>query len=109
MFRPLSTNRLWGASGGGNAYLVLVHNFVPSDIQWCDEYGRVEGSYNAPPLSVRSGREAFTSSGSRFNSAFAFCPCVCNRGMTHVELPDYFVSSYGGFHLCGASLLAPRM
>ncbi len=37
------------------------------------------------------------------------CSCVGNRGMTHVELPDYWVSSCGDFHPCGAGEPAPRM
>ena len=50
----------------------------------------------------------FALHGSRFNSAFAFAH-VNNRGMTHVELPDYFVSSCGGFHPYGAGEPAPRI
>ncbi len=30
------------------------------------------------------------------------CSCGHNRGMTHVELPDCYFSSFGDFHLCGA-------
>lgn len=37
------------------------------------------------------------------------CSCVDNRGMTHVELPDYCFSNCGDSHLYGASELAPRM
>jgi hypothetical protein len=38
-----------------------------------------------------------------------FCSCVRSRGMTHVEPPDCCFSSFGDFHLCGASEPAPRM
>lgn len=37
------------------------------------------------------------------------CSCVCNRGMTHVEPPDYLVSSCGDFRPYGAGEPAPRM
>ena len=37
------------------------------------------------------------------------CPYGHNRGMTHVEPPDYCFSSCGDFHPYGADELAPRM
>jgi len=37
------------------------------------------------------------------------CSCVHNHGNSYVELLDYCVSGCGDFHVCGASVLAPRM
>ena len=38
-----------------------------------------------------------------------FCSCVGNRGNFHVELPDFYLSSYGDSRPYDASELAPRM
>ena len=37
------------------------------------------------------------------------CSCEYNHGNSHVELPDFFLSSFGDSHLCDASELAHRM
>ena len=50
---------------------------------------RVEGWYYPAPLSVRSERKAFRLTRLPIQLGIAFCSCVDNHGMTHVELSDY--------------------